>query len=45
MRTEPILYSHKELNQPAKPINQKPIQTPISNPYQYALYNCGEASI
>lgn len=43
MTNTPILYSYKELYQPAKPVEQKPIQVKPENPYQYALYNCGEA--
>jgi hypothetical protein len=43
MTNTPIFYSHKELYEPAKPVKQEPVQTKPENPYQYALYNCGEA--
>ena len=43
MRETPILYSHAELYQPAKPVQQKPVQAAPINPYQKALYECGEA--
>lgn len=39
----PKLYSHAELQQPAKPIDQKPVQLAPANPYQFALYACGES--
>ena len=39
----PRLYNHAELYQPAKPVQQKPIQAAPVNPYQKALYECGEA--
>lgn len=41
----PRLYSHKELYQPAKPVNQKPVKAVPINPYQAALYTCGEALV
>ena len=43
MRETPILYSYAELYQPAKPVQQKPVQAAPVNPYQKALYECGEA--
>ena len=43
MTNTPIFYSHAELYQPAKPIDQKPVQAAPVNPYQKALYECGEA--
>ena len=45
LSTTPRLYSHHELNQPAKPVNVKPVKATPVNPYQVALYNCGEALI
>ena len=36
-------YNHAELYQPTKPVQQKPIQAAPVNPYQKALYECGEA--
>lgn len=45
LSTTPRLYSHHELNQPAKPVNQKPVKAAPVNPYQVALYNCGEALV
>jgi hypothetical protein len=45
LSTSPKLYNHAELNQPAKPINQKPVQAAPVNPYQTALRECGEALI
>jgi hypothetical protein len=41
----PKMYSHAELLAPAKPIDQKPVQAAPVNPYQVALYECGEALI
>lgn len=41
----PKFYNHAELHQPAKPIHQKPVQAAPVNPYQSALYECGEALI
>lgn len=37
------LYSYAEINQPAKTVNQKPVQAAPVNPYQKAMYECGEA--
>ena len=39
----PKLYNHAELHQPAKSIDQKPVQAAQANPYQSALYECGAA--
>ena len=39
----PKMYSHAELYQPAKPVDQKPVQVPPS--YEAALYACGEALV
>ena len=39
----PKLYSHSELHQPTKPIDQKPVQLAPADPYQFALYACGES--
>lgn len=39
----PKFYSHAELHQPAKPVAQKPVQAAPVNPYNVALYACGEA--
>lgn len=36
----PKLYSHAELQQPAKPIDQKPVQLAPANPYQFAPIAC-----
>ena len=44
-RTTPKLYSHVELHQPEKPVEQTSIIAKPINPYQIALYNCGEALI
>lgn len=41
----PKLYSHSELHQPTKPIDQKPVQAAPVNPYQTALYECGKAML
>ena len=41
----PKLYNHADLHQPAKPINQKPVQAAPANPYQSALYECGKAML
>lgn len=41
----PKFYNHAELNQPAKPVAQKPVEDVPSNPYLYALYLCGESTI
>ena len=41
----PKLYNHAELHQPAKSIDQKPVQAAPVNPYQSALYECGEAML
>lgn len=43
--TTPKLYNHAELHQPAKPVQQKPMQSAPQNPYLYALYLCGEAPL
>lgn len=43
LSTIPKFYNHAELYQPAKPVQQKPIQDASVNPYQRALYECGEA--
>lgn len=45
LSTTPRLYSHHELNQPAKPVDIKPVKAAPVNPYQVALYNCGEALV
>ena len=45
LSTTPRLYSHHELNKPAKPVDIKPVKVAPVNPYQVALYNCGEALI
>lgn len=39
----PILYSHAELNAPAKPVAQKTVQPAPS--YEAVLYMCGEAML
>ena len=39
----PRLYNHAELYQPAKPVQQKPVQAAPINPYQTALYAVGES--
>lgn len=41
----PKLYNHAELYKPAKPVAQKPVQAVPVNPYNVALYACGEALI
>lgn len=45
LSTTPRLYSHHELNQPAKPVNVKPVKAAPVNPYRVSLYNCGEALV
>ena len=45
MTNTPILYSHKELYQPAKSVEQKTVQQPPANPYLFALYSVGEAML
>lgn len=45
LSSTPRLYSHRELNQPAKPVSIKPVKAAPINPYQVALYNCGEALV
>ena len=39
----PKFYNHAELHQPAKPVQQKPVQSAPQNPYQTALYAVGES--
>ena len=39
----PKLYSHAELNEPAKPVAQEDVQLKPS--YEALLYMCGEALI
>ena len=39
----PIFYSHAELNAPAKPVEQEPVQ--VAPSYEAVLYMCGEALI
>lgn len=41
LSTTPKLYSHKELNEPAK--QAVPMKPPPANPYLLALYLCGES--
>jgi len=41
----PKFYNHAELYQPAKPVQQESVQAAPVNPYQKALYECGEALI
>ena len=43
MNNTPKFYSHAELYQPAKTVNQKPVQAAPVNHYQKAMYECGEA--
>jgi len=45
LSTTPKLYNHVELHQPAKPVQQKPVQAAPVNPYLYALHLCGEAPL
>ena len=43
MTNTPILYSHAELNAPAKPVAQESVQ--VAPSYESLLYMCGEALI
>lgn len=43
LSTIPKFYNHAELYQPAKPVQQKPVQAAPVNPYQTALYAVGES--
>ena len=45
MTNTPILYSHKELHEPAKLVQKKTVQQPPVNPYLFALYSLGEAML
>jgi hypothetical protein len=45
LSTTPKFYNHAELYQPAKPVQQKPVQSASVNPYNVALYACGGALV